>query len=399
MALVRGVAALLFGFAGVARGAGPALSPEIRKQELISLLTHGDQVEATTSEGFYQADRQARVWRPVEVPPSLAPGGQFVAGPPGSGVIYYHPILNFDGSKPRTGSWVFGLYRQSARSPRWELVHGPAYFQSVLVLEKSIYGITLGEPWTKPVQKFIRSFDQGKTWEDLTAKLPATVTWVGLIPDPDHPGQACVRAQGLRASILQADENSDHWREVRGTLWGPWEGKHPTEATHFAPRFTTGSMAPTLHATLQNYFEYPFGDTVEIPSLAMTVNGDRTFAVGAPLLLPVELSLRTDVKVGTLMDTPDETVCWSLRRRMPNGKYEAVGPRPLSAGTPAAQGHQLTRKTPYQRTINLRALADFREPGKYRVQLLYTSYALAQRAKGQWPLEITGPILDLEVKP
>ena len=388
-------------------GAEVVVPPSNLKQEVTSLFIHGGHVEAVTRRGFYEAERKSPAWHVMTVPASMPPGGQFATGPEPSGDIYYYTTVDRTPGLSTPDTWIHGLYRRSTGKGRWELMSGPEDFHSVLVHSNVVFAVAGQNMQTASPQKVLRSTDQGRTWQDLSANQAPFGGLRSLFPDPDHPGQVCLRADGIRPMIWQASNSRYQWQEQREI---DWIRRHPTaldESGFFAPRFTSNTQVPMVQVTLENFFELPREDfkplpvpAVNYPGLAFSIGGARTFSVGSPIVLPVELQLRTAARVGTLVDWPDEIVCWGLRRLTPDGKSEVIGPRAPSTNASSIPPvlHPLTRTAPYRRVVNLNALAEFREPGKYRVQLIYSSYDRAKKDRRQWPMEISGPVIDLELK-
>jgi len=302
---------------------------------------------------------------------------------------------------PSANTKTFGLYRFDPVGEKWELLSTAYDFKHVFVhKDETIYaivGITeKQEHRTFFYDRILLSTDSGKHWEDITHDIGHGVGLYGIFQDPDHKELVCLSGNAIRGLVLQADDKSYKWTLLREWEW--W-GKHSPMKFFFADAYSTGTTLFMHHATLSNYFDYPFGDRTEIHSFRIVVRGRRDFKPKEPIVLPVEVVFwfESDV-IATLLDTEHGHACWGLCRILPDGTQQVV---PIAKGvdreSPAVKLHRLTHRQSYHRSLDLSAMCDFSKPGTYRVQLFYDDGWIANRDKGDWQGSFRSPTFDIKI--
>lgn len=332
----------------------------------------------------------------MPVPPTMPPGGRFTGSTNVQGDLYYWtPATTVDG--PTT------LHRSAAGTGPWEQASGPDGLVNLLVLAQNLFGVTIGlaneaTPTPRTRERILHSTDHGRSWVELAPPLPPCGQIQDLFPDPDHPGRVCVHAIGLRMEVLQTTDANDAWQTIRGSVW---DRQHPNPSRFFEPYYASNSHTPMTQATLDNYFALRFGDAITQPALTLFVDAPRTFHRGAPMPVQVQLGLSPGTRPSVVVDGPEPEACWGLRWIGPDGAPEASGPKAPAPGTPRAlpTPWRLTPETPLRRTLDLSALAQFRQTGRHRVQVVYSSFDRADKKRGQWPVEIRGPVLEVDLLP
>jgi hypothetical protein len=154
-------------------------------------------------------------------------------------------------------------------------------------------------------------------------------------------------------------------------------------------------------ATLANYFDYPFGDSAQIPSFHVTTGHAYSFKPGQRIVVPVEIGFWDEngdtVK---LIDVEGGRSFWGLRRTLPGGKREYVqAKRDVARDSPRVAAHLLTHGQSYERSLDLSTIADFSATGAYHVQLIYENWQAADAAKGDWRGSFSSPVFDVKVLP
>ena len=345
-----------------------------------------------TAQGFYRVSPSLPKWQALKVPETMPPGGRFTgATNAGADIYYWIPVATPDESSH--------VHRSAAGTGPWEPVTVPAGLHVLMALDRALFAVTA--PYRSsgtPSERILRSTDHGRTWEEPTPNLPPAGQLRALFPDPDHTGRVCAHADGLRALVLQTTDAGDAWQMFRGS---EWDRRHPDTARFFAERYSSSTQIPMIQATLGNYFNLAFGDAIILPDLRLSVEAPRTFRLGTSMVVTVELALRSEARTATLVDAPEADACWGVKWIGPDGTPMSTGPKAPAPGTrPAtATPWRLAPGTPYRRTLDLQQLATFRQPGRHRVQVVYSSFYRADRKKGQWPVEVSGPVMELDVLP
>jgi hypothetical protein len=244
------------------------------------------------------------------------------------------------------------------------------------------------------------SRDDGGNWDDITPVLrPAFGLW-GIFQDPDHAELVCVRSNGIshlsRTFIFQAADKNYHWKEYRSDEW-PHEPSSGYDI--FAqPASGTASSCSDMPATLKNFFKFPYprnGRDPELPTYFL--KAEKTaypFHLHQPM--PVEVSsfflaAGESVKV---TDHPDAQIFWGVKVQAKDGTVTWANPKTaelnidypdheakLAAYTNDRRNFsvQIDQQHPYERTIDLRDLYDFKQPGAYRVALFINSIYLDRK--------------------
>jgi hypothetical protein len=265
----------------------------------------------------------------------------------------------------------------------------------------------------------------GRSWRDITGKTG----YVGAIfPDPDHPGQICLRVE---SRVLQADDEQYHWKSMHRREWHP---EHAQTTRFFSRSFSTQTSLYVLQATLNNYFHYEFANRASIPALDLKTDASRiSVTQGQPVLVPITIRFLQDLRVYhwlweqrspsfedspeptlktvKLLDSPSSNDLWGIRidfdgqrtakqsrssELVDNSKdRDATQQQILESAT--WNDITLSATTPYRRRLDLSRLHDFSRPGTYTVQLTYDNYGVAERSKGYWVGSFSSPVFEVVV--
>ncbi len=369
---------------------------------LQSVIVRNDAVFASCLKGLYRASTTDRKWVELKVPGQMPLGGFFADSASTNFAIYYYTPRWTRRHVPAASVKAFGLYRGDASGGQWELLSTKYDFHDLYVHdEKTVYGIveTAGK---HGLQTYIRrrilvSGDSGKQWRDITHDIAPGFELLDILPDPDHKDLVCLHANRGRAYVLQAADESYRWRAADAC---DWHAKRSPAGTFFADEYFTGTTLFMHHATLANYFDYPFGGRTELHSFQVAVKGEREFNPKQTVVLPVEVTFLCEGESATLLDTDHGHACWGLRRILPDGtRHEVAIARGLKRNSPEVISHCLAHRQSYGRSLDLSAMADFSRSGTYRVQLVYADGWLADRRKGDWVGEFRSPVFEIKVSP
>ncbi len=404
-----------------------AEQPEAARQAnapLISVARRTTEVFASNKYGVFRANLESRQWGQLKLPAGMPLGGRFAKSPTESTILLYVASNRSGGSG---GEEQYGVYASRDSGESWNLQSERVDYGPVLLLpNESLFAITnpLGNYGDGP-NHILQSKDMGKTWQDITGKR---FGWIhGVFPDPDHPNQVCLNVfNNIRGIILQADDNRYDGKANHEWIWN----SERSRTTDFFNRHY--SRRPNLSATLNNYFQYDFGDREAIPSLDLSTDEPRiTVAKGMAVEVPITIRFYEDAAARrwrleqrpardprgleptptALIDSPSSWGLWGIRvefqgqRTAKSAKVtddinrakdrEAVRQRIL--GDTTWNVIPVTTTRPYRRKVDLSQLHDFTAPGTYKVQLTYDNHSLADRNKGHWVGSFSSPVFEVVV--
>ncbi len=392
-------------------------------------------VFASTPNGLFRASLETKRWERLKTPPQMPLNGTFAAQPGRSPVVIYvatRSTFNANNERPRPDS-RYGLYVTKDNGLTWELVSERDDFGVTLLNPNGVLFAVTGDD--EIGQKVVRSTDLGKTWRDITGT--ASGQFMGLSPDPDHPGLIQIHAWGLREYTFVADDENYQWRSVHGRP--PVAGRRPSN-DFFSRDSSTTNRFHRYPATLSNYFQYDFGDQVSVQALEVLPEKTRfEFARGARIVVPVRVVFHFDADTALadpqhpaakgrpipkptppaekFADGPDGTDFWGLRvesagdqiekypagRRVGTTSFESTadGKTVTSTRQPPAVKYRvvdLSPSSPYAREIDLGRLSDFSKLGEYRVQIIYDSGGHAEQDESVWDGHFTSPVFTVIIR-
>jgi hypothetical protein len=403
---------------------------------LRAVLPTGSCVLASDGVRFYRATLAEKVWRPLAIPEGMSADGDFAAAPGAAKPVLFFPSRSehigvID--DPKTGAvhhlsreeawrWTakgpHGLFGATSDGDGWELLNGTFDFWSVLgVSDGVLYALATPHEAEKRLDLVLRSKDGGKTWDDITNN--AMKLGVGrcetLMPDPDHPRQACLLFQGLRGYVVQAPDEEFQWRAAREA---GWRFRHPDSPEASFPAFYYSGVESAsdyqLWATLGNYFQYPFDGRLRIQAFDLDLDrASYVFPAKGPKEVTATVRFRRTDHAAAFMDLPGATDFWSVRVTDPQGRTF-----PMRAGAETAADRDFTQaelsysRSPgmfstvlqggkaYRRTVDLGRLFDLSTPGVYTVRLCYGCPFVTGAGRARWrgsfssapvTVRITGP--------
>jgi hypothetical protein len=390
---------------------------------LVSLHTSGSYVFASNRVGIFRAELETRQWQQLSLPSGVPLGGKFGDVPEGSEILLYIASRSF-GSP--VGENNYGLYLSPDAGATWSLISKDGrYGAAILLPNGSLFAAKSMGSFSQIRSSVHVSKDMGRSWRDITGKTG----YVGAIfPDPDHPGQICLRVE---SRVLQADDEQYHWKSMHRREWHP---EHAQTTRFFSRSFSTQTSLYVLQATLNNYFHYEFANRASIPALDLKTDASRiSVTQGQPVLVPITIRFLQDLRVYhwlweqrspsfedspeptlktvKLLDSPSSNDLWGIRidfdgqrtakqsrssELVDNSKdRDATQQQILESAT--WNDITLSATTPYRRRLDLSRLHDFSRPGTYTVQLTYDNYGVAERSKGYWVGSFSSPVFEVVV--
>ncbi len=366
----------------------PAAIAEFLQKKIQSLLIRQDEIWASCPKGLFRASKTEKKWLPIAIEERVPPNGFFVAMPANSSSVFYYAPKWIGWKMPNSSTKTFGIYRCNAQGKNWELLSDKYDFRDVYVHEDgTIYTIVeireKRDGKTVIYNRIFMSADSCKNWKDISNGLGPGEDLIRIFQDPDHKDLVCLYANCIRGYVLQADSKAYQWKSI--VEWDWWK-KQLTDDVYLSPSYSTGSTLYMHCATLENYFDFPFGDRREVPSFQIVTDGKFNFARHERIVIPVEIQFMDNFGTTvTILDLEGGTAFWGLHRILPDGNRERVAAkRNATRQSPGFKSIVLDKTHPYKRSLDLSALADFSKPGVYRVQLMYEDGWLAIREKGEW---------------
>ncbi len=246
----------------------------------------------------------------------------------------------------------------------------------------------------EPRPHLLVSYDRGETWKDISPPVPGGYDIISIKVDPANPHLVCIRAcadfDAAWQKFYQAPDATYAWAEI------PW-AKQPknfwTDYDPFAqPMSGTANSISDMPANLENFFKFPYprnGNNPELPTYFL--KPEKTayqFRLHQPMPVKVSsffLSPEAPVKI---TDHPDPQIFWGLKVQEKDGALTGANPKTAELNIAYADHdaklaaytndpHNIIvradQQHPYERTIDLRDLYDFKQPGTYRVALFINS--------------------------
>jgi hypothetical protein len=398
---------------------------------ILSLQVHTDDVFASTAVGLFRATKSERKWERLPTPATMPLGGSFARQPAGHDRVYYHASALTKREGSDTQNLIEGLYRSDDLGQSWHAVNTEHRFKEVflhpsgdlyaiIVATKNTHagGIGLdkppldaGKPPSNRIDRIYLSHDAGTTWMDISSDLSLGLRLYHIFQDPDHPDLVCLRHDGFQAYVLQANDKNNKWNEIKEA---EWRRTHETSDTFFHDPHPSNWVYHFCAATLSNYFEHPFGETIEIPALRLTTDQpEYRFKKGDTVAMHVEVSFIGSQPEVKIIDLDASAGLWGMKRILPDGQKSISPPKALKSAPPVIPGsgslsdfraaHQLKTHLiggarTYRRLLNLSALEDFPKAGTYRVQLFYSNDGIADRALGEWGGGFACPVFEITIE-
>jgi hypothetical protein len=237
------------------------------------------------------------------------------------------------------------------------------------------------------------SVDGGRLWSD-TSDQDNVPSVIGFSPCVKNPAHVCALGQGARIYAMEYAPENKRW--TFRAVFMPPENETPEE--YFGPIGTGSGTSPCCYmqrATLENYFALSFADTLQRDGVSVDADQDRyEFGQQEQKFVDVSVSLlQLDPPLPELKvpDATSERLCWGLRYIDPHGNKRFI---PSTAGNTPTERDTIvpTLKVgaPYRRTINIEALADFHEPGTYKLQLFFVNSGLVKKDPSEWTGTVGG---------
>jgi len=409
------VVAGLFCASGIAKLPPEVASPLTKSEKeapFLSVARTGGYVVAMNSNGFYRTSFSKHDWQRLSVPRGMTPYRQFSVSEANSNVVYFCATTN---------STNGCLYASKDAGATWKLVSDKYGFE---VAHQNRDGRLYAIIWqnipgsTNAIQtKLIMSENGGRAWKDISGNIFAQM--LNLFSDPKHPNRICVGAWGIRAYVFEAvDDDYSKWTGNREWEWRTRLEKTDDDYLRNLDYYSgSGTIAYTLVANLQNYFDYDFGDSPYLPAFTIDVDTNHLeFSVGQKVQVPVAVNFRPDYGTVKLVDALNTAEFWGLQCLRPDGKrvYGLGQTNQVSEGNDSKKMKQridddtgfgvfeLSATHSYRRTVTLDKLADFSQPGTYRMRLEYTDQGWGwegETQNGIWGRNFYSPIFIVTINP
>ena len=388
--ILSGLAALAL-LLGALRGEGDDLSHD----EIVTVLEKDGTYLASTTDGFYRASESDHVWHKVTMPAGMWPGGRLARNNGASRELAYYTCAQGE-------DYIFG---PSKAGGLWLSIDGGATWRatslkrSVLAAflhpDGALYVITNDHPSSsfEPREHLLVSNDHGEAWKDITPPVPDGYGMGIIKVDPANPHLVFIRAFAPFAAwqkFYQATDATYAWAEIP---WAKLPKNLPTDYDPFAqPMSGTANSFSDMPANLENFFKFPFprnGNRPELPTYFL--KAEKTayqFHLHQPM--PVKVSsffLNPEAPV-KITDHPDPQIFWGLKVQAKDGAVTWANPKTAElniaypdheaklaaySNDPRNSSVEADQQHPYERTIDLRNLYDFKQPGTYRVALFINS--------------------------
>jgi hypothetical protein len=409
-------------------------TPDESHTPLTSISRREKYVFASTPDGIFRASLESKKWDRLKTPPEMPPNGNFARQPGRAPQVFYVAMRSQFDSRARPGT-RYGLYLTRDDGATWELVSERDDFGVTLLHPSGVLFAVTGDDGVNHGSHLLRSTDLGKTWRDITGT--ARGQFMGIEPDPDHPGLVCIDVWSIRSYSLVAEDENYQWKVKRGER--PVAGRRPSDE-FFARDSSSTNRFYLYAATLSNYFGYDFGNQKDVQAFEVVPLQTRfEFARGARVVVPVRVVFHFDpdrlwperkkaaaeghplpkptAPTEKFADQPGGTDFWGVRVesrgdqivKYPPGRRTVTisvqstpdGKTVSSRTQPAAVKYQvlhLSPSSPYEREIDLGRLADFSRPGEYRVQIIYDSGGHPSGDKEVWDGHFTSPVFTIVIR-
>ena len=352
-------------------------------------------VLATTAYGLFRASLAEKKWTRLTPPASMPLQGSFGRVPRTVDHVLF-VTSETDSNK------MSGIYISHDNGSSWSLVSKDYQFISAYVNDDGrLYALALKPgTWSPGANQVLMSTNQGKTWRDISEGIRGLDIF-GIIPDPDHTNLVCLLGNGIRGYVLQANDEKYEWDWTAEFVW---KQDQPNDERFFRAGYGTQATLYMHFATLENYFSYDFGDSVQIPAFRLlTEKKAYNFKKDEPKRINIKVVLYPDYLKVNLVDFARGLDTWNGRIKTPDTNYINFARRSIQSGNEPPKRSdvkvvELTANKPYERTIDLGKLVEFKQTGKYVVQLLYDSIGIANRDRGEWPGEFTSQSFEVVIE-
>jgi hypothetical protein len=390
---------------------------DLSKAMISYVLDRNGTYIAATSQGLYQATDTEKIWRKMPTPdnwPHFLPylAQQSLSSPQlacYAGNEFGGPDFN-----KTSGLWISGDTGKT-----WTQVLKENVSDAFIHPDGSLYAVVArttrtpfppggdsvsstdakGIPYYPSIHLLV-SRDGGRNWNDITPQLrPAFGLW-GIVQDPDHVDLICVRSDQImhlsRTFIFQATDKNYHWRENRSDEWH--HELSSVDDLFERPMSGTATSISELPANLENFFKFPYPRHGRNPTLpTYFLKAEKTayqFHLHQPMPIKVSSFFLDAGASITVTDHPDPQIFWGLKVQPQGGALTWANPKTAELNTdysdheaklaaytndPHNFRRQVDQEHPYERTINLRDLYEFKQPGTYRVALFIDSIYLDRK--------------------
>lgn len=349
---------------------------------IMSLLVRNDKILASTMNGIFYASPTEQKWNKLNTPSIMPHGGQLIGCPKIKDVILY--LALFPDKRKES---VYGLYISKDGGATWDKIKYkyPPQRNVLLHSNGNIYAV-VSEPiedeeykYTK--QHIVFSSDLGKTWQDITGDAACGGGVWRLFENKS--GKICTQTQTSigRFSIFYSDPKDHIWERMDGQSW---INKNQPENEFFAV-----SSNLSRHATLDNYFDFKFGNSIILPLVDLhPLQNEYIFhRDNGKKSVEIELKVLSDDLKAKVADVPNY-VFWNTRFISPDGKrlhsYNfqkgKFNPKAIKRNkllqkkfhdNPLQFSVDIDKDNPFKKNLYLTDFGDFSKVGLYKVQFCY----------------------------
>ncbi|MGH8047623.1 MAG: WD40/YVTN/BNR-like repeat-containing protein [Chthoniobacterales bacterium] len=388
------------------------------KEKIVSAIRRENSMLASTPTGFFRASLADKIWRELDVPPAMTPGGIFIQQDAKSPLLaYYQPYrVNYPAKLGKVTESFADLFVSRDDGKTWAQTSEGRRLGNIHIHTDGIF-YALEEPklgsegFNGAGGAVLRSTDDGKTWTNVTSNLPESFAPTNFVRDPLHPASLLVVGNwGLgHFGIFRAGADGRWERTDEGSLSAMAWRRHALESGWQSG--SSASYQTMLEPRLSNYFSQPlqnwepddpFRFQPRVHALRLEMEKTAfTFRKGAPMIVPVKVIFESDDQIAKLLDCKHAAEFWRVGT-VSYGKEPGLDLQNLDAtekNPPPHTGFDGSPTTvkvdsahPYARDINLADLHDFSKPGIYRVLLYHTD-----KWKAAWGGTLGSPVLDITI--
>jgi hypothetical protein len=393
--------ALLSGYLCLPMNAGT------QDSRIIMLLSRKHEVFVSTRKGLFKSKTTDKHWEPVVLPDGVLPGGCLYSAALNTAPIYYSPPWNpeFVPDNCLFGLIVgSGLWASYDEGTHWSQVDKSHLFQYIYVSTGgSLYAAVHDSPSIKKEgdrMNFVsggiamESGDGGRTWRELGGYR---IKVIGQCRK--NHAHLCADMAGPDSGGVEYAPETGKWTVMEGV---PQVSKfNPKSFPEYVMSSGTSGCCFTYEATLENYFRDFGGESLNKPGLDIQAGKRRySFSRIGPKVIEAEIRMLPIDSIDSICipDIDEKQICWGLEYVDPGGAFHFLDIDEAAQSRPARPSVHIVRPSQsYRRRIDLDAIADFSEPGVYKVAMLFNNGELEKTDPEDWTGRFSGQAFEVVI--